>query len=184
MEISVLGMDPSLRNWGLAEASLNLKTGILTTPFLSLVQPQDLKGKQVRQNSQDLHLSEQLASTVIRLASKAKVIFVEVPVGSKSARAMASYGICVGVLGAVRALGIPLIEVTALETKQVFTGNKLASKREMIIRAEELYPEANFPRHAGKIPDKAEHLADAIASIHAGVRTPMFQNLLCLHSEV
>ena len=43
MEISVLGMDPSLRNWGLAEASLNLKTGILTTPFLSLVQPQDLK---------------------------------------------------------------------------------------------------------------------------------------------
>ena len=122
---------------------------------------------------------------MIRLASKAKVIFRGSPGRApKSARAMASYGICVGVLGAVRALGIPLIEVTgARDQNRSSPATSSLPSAEMIIRAEELYPEANFPRHAGKIPDKAEHLADAIASIHAGVRTPMFQNLLRLHSE-
>jgi hypothetical protein len=138
----------------------------------------------VRQNSTDLHLAEQLAETAMAAARNAKVIFVEVPVGSQSARAMASYGICVGVLGAVRALGIPIIEVTPTETKKVFTGDKNATKRQMINKAFELYPDANFPWHRGQIQDKAEHMADAIASIHAGVRTPMFQNLMRLFTEV
>jgi len=184
MLIPVLGCDPSLRAWGMAEATLDLKTGILTTPFLSLVTPKNLEGKQVRQNSSDLHLAEQLAEPVMAAARKAKVIFVEVPVGSQSARAMASYGICVGVLGAVRALGIPLIEVTALETKLALTGNKHATKREMINKAFETYPDANFPQHRGNIPDKAEHMADAIATIHSGVRTPMFKNLMRLFEGV
>jgi Holliday junction resolvasome RuvABC endonuclease subunit len=184
MLIPVLGMDPSLRNWGLAEASLDLMTGVLETPFLSLVQPKDLEGKQVRQNSSDIHLAAQLSEPIMEKARRAKAIFVEVPVGSQSARAMASYGICVGILGAIRALGIPLIEVTALETKQMLTGNKHATKRQMIDKACELYPDANFPVHNGKIPDKAEHMADAIGSIHAGVRTPMFQNLMRLFAGV
>lgn len=184
MLIPVLGMDPSLRNWGLAEAQLDLMTGTLSTPVLSLIQPKDLEGKQVRQNSTDLHLAEQLSGPVMEAARRAKVIFVEVPVGSQSARAMASYGICVGVLGAVRALGIPLIEVTPTENKKIFTGNKTATKRDMIDKAVELYPGANFPTHKGKVPDKAEHMADAIASIHAGVRTPVFQNLMRLFAEV
>lgn len=184
MLIPVLGMDPSLRNWGLAEANLDLVSGILTLPALSLVQPKDLKGKQVRQNSTDLHLAEQLAETVIAAAKRAKVIFVEVPVGSQSARAMASYGICVGVLGAVRALGIPLIEVTPTENKKVFTGNKTATKEQMIAQAVELYPESNWPMYRGDIAGSAEHLADAIATIHAGVLTPVFQNLLRLYQQV
>jgi hypothetical protein len=184
MLINVLGMDPSLKNWGLAEASLCLETGVLASPTLSLVQPMDLAGKQVRVNSNDLHRAEQLAGPVIAAARKAKAIFVEVPVGSQSARAMASYGICVGILGAVRALGISIIEVTASESKLLLAGDKNATKRQMIDRGYELYPDANWPWHAGKIPDKAEHLADAIAAIHSGVRTPMFQQLMRLFKEV
>lgn len=185
MLIPVLGMDPSLRNWGLAAAQLDLTTGVLSTPYLSLVQPEDMKGKQVRVNSNDLHLAETLADTVIAAGRKAKVIFVEVPVGSQSARAMASYGVCVGILGAMRALGLQIIEVTATETKKVFTGNGNATKRQMIDQASAIYPEANFPPlHKGKLPDKTEHMADAIAAIHAGVRTSMFQNLMRLLKEV
>lgn len=184
MHIPVLGMDPSLKNWGMAEAFLCLQTGVLTTPHLSLVQPMDLEGKQVRVNSNDLHRAEQLADPVMAAVRRAKVIFVEVPVGSQSARAMASYGICVGILGAIRASGIPLIEVTANDTKKTFTGSATATKREMIVKAHELYPDANFPMHNGKIPDKAEHMADAIAAIHSGARTPMFQNLMRLFKEV
>ena len=185
MKIPVVGFDPSLRNWGIASSELDLTTGILDTPRLSVIAIREELGKQVRQNSKDLHISEQLARSAIAEARKAKAIFVEVPVGSQSARAMASYGICVGVLGAVRAEGIPLIEVTPTEVKLALTGNRNATKEDMIDHAIRYYPEANFPRHAGKISyAKAEHVADAIGTIHAGVLTPMFQNLMRLFSEV
>lgn len=185
MLIPVLGMDPSLTNWGLAEANLCLKTGVLSTPHLILVQPDDLEGKQIRVNSNDQHRAEQLAQTVFAAARRAKVVFAEMPVGSQSARAMVSYGICIGIVASLRVEGIQVIEVTAGETKKIFTGDKNAPKRKMIDKAAELYPDANFPPlHKGKLPDKTEHLADAIATIHSGVRTPMFQNLLRLFQEV
>lgn len=181
MKIPVLGMDPSLRNWGLAEATLDLETGYLSDPVLSLVQPKDLKGKQVRNNSNDLHLAEQLAAGIWPSIKRAKAIFVEVPVGSQSARAMASYAMCVGVLGAARAQGVQFVEVTATESKMVMTGLKEATKEQMIVAAREFYPNSNWPVHAdGTAVAKAEHLADAIAAIHAGVLTPTFQNLLRL----
>jgi Holliday junction resolvasome RuvABC endonuclease subunit len=178
MKIPVLGMDPSMRNWGLAPSELDLSTGVLDTPRLTLVAPKDEKGKQVRKNSKDLHLTQQLASVVIAEARKAKVVFVEVPVGSQSARAMASYGMCVGILGAIVSEGIPLVEVTPSECKQALAENKLASKELMIAKAMEFYPDANWPLHRGQVAQKAEHLADAIAAIHAGVNTPMFRNLM------
>lgn len=185
MEIPVLGMDPSLRNWGLCAAKLDLTTGCLIgTPQMDLVLPRDLEGKQVRQNSNDMHLAQQLADIVIPAAKKAKVIFVECPVGSQSARSMASYGICVGLLGAIRSLNIPLIEVTALEVKQAFTGDKYATKAKMIAQAVELYPDANFPKHQGKMTSKAEHVADALGAIYAGANTSAFQNLLRLFQQV
>lgn len=184
MKIPVVGFDPSLRNWGIAESMLDLDTGYLDTPVLSIVETVDLTGKQVRNNSNDLHIAEQLAKGAIPAAKRAKAIFVEVPVGSQSARAMASYGVCVGVLGAIRSLGIPLIEVTPTEVKVAFTGKKTATKEEMIAEALKLYPQANFPNQRGRVTAKAEHVADAIAAIHAGVNTPMFQNLLRLFSGV
>lgn len=184
MKIPVVGFDPSLRNWGVAEGTLDLTTGYLDSLHLSIIETKEMKGKQVRQNSTDLHIAEQLAKGALLAARKAKIIFVEVPVGSQSARAMASYGVCVGVLGAIQSEGIPLIEVTAMEVKKTFTGNKNATKDEMIVQAVSLYPNANFPRHGGKITNKAEHVADAIAAIHAGVLTPMFQNLMRLYAEV
>lgn len=180
MKIPVVGFDPSLRNWGIAEAQLDLTTGILDTPKLTLIEPKQQKGRQVRQNSTDLAIAEQLALEAHRAAQEAKVIFVEVPVGSKSARAMASYGVCVGVLGSIRALGHPLIEVTPDEVKLSLTANKQATKDQMIQAAVAMYPQANFPTHNNKITSKAEHVADAIGAIHAGVRTPVFQNLMRL----
>lgn len=184
MKIPVVGFDPSLRNWGIAESLLDLSTGFLDTPHLTLVQPQDLEGKQVRQNSSDMYLAQQLAGPVIEAAKRAKAIFVEVPVGSQSARAMASYGVCVGVLGAVMALGIPLIEVTATEVKLVLSGDRVATKAKMIQAALDYYPDANFPRQRGRLVAKAEHVADAIGAIHAGVRTPMFSNFMRLYEKV
>lgn len=184
MKIPVAGFDPSLNSWGIAEGQLDLTHGYLSDLVLSTIEPEKKQGKQVRQNSVDLQRAEDLATTAIEIARRCKVVFVECPVGSQSANGMKAYGIVVGVLGAIRALGIPVIEVTALESKKIFTGDKNASKDRMIATAVGLYPNANFPLYRGEIAKKAEHVADAIAAIHAGVRTPVFKNLMRLFAEV
>lgn len=181
MIIPVVGLDPSLTHWGTARAYLDLATGFLSNPELDVIMPLVVKTKQVRVNSKDLSRAEQLFAPVYEICAGAKAVFVECPVGSQSARAMASYGICVGVLGSLRALGIPIIEVTALDSKQCLTGNRNAGKNEMIQSAVEQYPNANWPKQRGRIiTSKAEHMADAIAAIHSGVQTDTFKQLMRL----
>lgn len=184
--LKVLGCDPSLRNWGLVSCTINLDTHELTDLDLTLVQPTLPTGKRVRQNSLDLESAKQLYAATRGLVKDVRAVFVEVPVGSQSARAMASYGICVGVLGSLRASGIPFFEVTPTEVKLASTGNKTATKEEMIQWAIEKYPKANWPSYSQKgtkkiTETKAEHLADAIGSIHAGLSTNEFQQFLSFY---
>lgn len=183
--IKVVGQDPSLRNWGLAVGSLNLETKKLTIEYVALTNPELPKGKQVRQNSLDLESAFQLYKGAVDASFGAQAVFVEVPVGSQSARAMASYGICVGVLGALRANGIPFFEVTPTEVKLASVGNKTATKQDMIKWAMATHPEANWPtyqQHGATLVSeaKAEHMADAIAAIHAGMACNAFQQMLSM----
>lgn len=181
-----------MRNWGLAEADLDLDSGVLTTPVLSLIKGEDLQGKQIRQNSSDVHVATTLYSGVLPAARRCKVLFVEVPVGSQSAASMKGYGIVCGVLGSLRAEGHEIIQVDALSVKVCLTGHKDASKAQMIAQAVQDYPDANWPRQErngakhkkGDLKNEAEHCADAIAAIHAGVQTPMFQNLMRIFAKV
>lgn len=187
-KIRVCGFDPSMRNWGMAVADLDLGSGLLDVPTLSIIQPRDEKSKQVRKNSKDLALAKQLFEGAYNTAKSCKVVFVEVPVGSQSARAMASYGVCVGVLGSLAGLGITIIEVSPEENKKALTGIKYATKEAMISAAMAEYPTANWPRQErngatfkkGDLKAEAEHVADAIGAIHAGCATPTFQTLLKL----
>lgn len=182
--IRVVGFDPSLRNWGIS-------TGILfpgVVPRLHIeavdvINPELPTGKQVRQNSLDLESAKQLCAAAMSAAKGAQAIFVEVPVGSQSARAMASYGICVGVLGALRATGIPFFEVTPTEVKMASAGKKTATKTDMILWATKKHPEANWPTYKqnGEVlisEAKAEHMADATAAIYAGLACNSFQQML------
>jgi hypothetical protein len=176
-----------MRNWGIASGDLNLSTGILKITSLAVTNPVLPKGKQVRQNSKDLEAANQLAAGAWEAVKGAQAIFVEVPVGSQSARAMASYGLCVGILGSMRANGIPFYEVTPTEVKLAATNNKTATKNQMIKWATEEYPYADWPTQTQKgvtriVEGKAEHMADAIAAIHAGVKTQMFQQTLRLRA--
>ena len=181
--IKVVGQDPSLRNWGLAVGTLNLETKKLTVDYVDLTNPVLPTGKQVRQNSSDLESALQLYKGASEAAIGAHAVFVEVPVGSQSARAMASYGICVGVLGALRANGIPFFEVTPTEVKLATVGTKTATKQEMINWAMAAHPEANWPMYKQKgetmvSEAKAEHMADAIAAIYAGMTCNSFKQVL------
>ena len=182
--IRVVGFDPSLRNWGIAKGIF------IPGPYprlhiekVDVINPELPTGKQVRQNSLDLESAKQLCAAALSAAKDAQAIFVEVPVGSQSARAMASYGICVGVLGALRATGIPFFEVTPTEVKMASAGKKTATKLEMIQWAMNQHPEANWPRYKQngvvKVSEaKAEHMADATAAIYAGLACNSFQQLL------
>lgn len=182
MKIKVCGQDPSLRNWGIASGIYDTETGLLKIHNVDVINPVLPKGKQVRQNSLDLESAKQLCNAAVKAAMGAQAIFVEVPVGSQSARAMASYGICVGVLGALRATGVPFFEVTPTEVKVAGPGYANASKKDMIQWAMGKHPEANWPmymEHGKQVLSeaKAEHMADATAAIYAGIACNSFQQM-------
>ena len=180
-KLRVVGLDPSLRNWGIA-------SGILTQDELVITRVQTIcpvlhTGKQVRQNSSDLESAMQLYEAAAMATRDADVVFAEVPVGSQSARAMASYGICVGTLGALRASGTPFFEVTPTEVKVVATGTKTATKQQMIQWAIRMQPDAGWPRytklgHTCVSEAKAEHMADAIGAIYAGIKLSAFKQMV------
>ena len=185
--VKVAGFDPSLRNWGIAIGTYNTELLTLEVQSIDICQPDTLTGKQVRQNSKDLHKAEQLTAKAVEAARGVNVTFVEVPVGSQSARAMCSYGICVGILGALRAGGIPFIEVTPTEVKTATNQPKTASKEDMIHWATANHPNVNWPIYKRKgelilTKSIAEHQADAIAAIYAGIKTPAFQQLLAMYN--
>lgn len=181
--VKVVGLDPSLRNWGISVGSLNLSKGIdsLEIHDLQVIRPV-LPTNKVRQNTLDILTASQLYYGAHKYIQGAYAVFVEVPIGSQSARAMVSYGVCVGVLGALKAEGIPIIELTPNQIKKV-VGAKDTSKSEMIEWAYGLHPEAPWPTttRLGEtkiVEGKAEHMADATAAIYAGIASQEFQSLL------
>lgn len=180
-KLTLLGMDPSFRNWGIALGELDLDTGEVRILELATIQTEKSKNKQVRTNSSDILACQDLAEAVFSWASRAQVVFVEVPVGSQSASGMKSYGVCVGLLGALQAAGYSLIQLTADSLKKQLTGTRTASKEEMMAAALALHPNLPVKRLRGEVVKKVfEHQADAIAAIHTGVRSDEFQKLLLL----
>ena len=111
-KLDVVGFDPSLNNWGVARGIYCTESQGLEILELDVIKPVLPTGKQVRQNSKDLQAALQLSKGASMHSKGADAIFIEVPIGSQSARAMASYGICVGVLGSLRSNGVPFFEVT------------------------------------------------------------------------
>lgn len=182
--IRVLGLDAAFSNCGMAVAEVDVafaEAPIIRATRLHLVSTKaDSAGKKVvRKNSDDLRRTREVASAIrdVILQEKIDLVCVEVPMGAQSARAAWALGIVVGILGSVQT---PLIEVSPREVKLV-TGDKLAEKEDMIKWASETYPALNWPRTTGPTPrivaGKAEHLADALAAIHAGVGTEEFKRL-------
>jgi Holliday junction resolvasome RuvABC endonuclease subunit len=169
--MKILGIDPAMRNFGLARGVLT--GGVLDVQKIGLIETATGKGlKQVRKNSDDLRRCRDLYNGLLPYVEWAEVVFCEVPVGSQSARAMASYGMCLGILASIKK---PLVQLSPIEVKMASVGNKNATKREMIDWASELYPNLPWIKGRGQLGDKNEHIADAIATIHAGIMTDEFR---------
>lgn len=178
--IHVVSFDPSLSNWGICKASIDIDTmQVHAIHDLILVKTTPEKDKTmkklVRKNSEDLERGRALYRGMVEHCKGAAIAIAEVPVGSQSARAMASYGMCCGVLAACP---LPLIEVTPNEVKLAAVGHRQAAKEEMIEWGMAKYPLAPWIMKTLKgqqSPTAAnEHLADAVAALHAGIETQQF----------
>lgn len=174
---------------------------------LKLLQTEAGNKKVVRVSSDDLRRCLELGGALqefMRLGNeKPQFAFVEVPSGAQDAKAARALGMATGLLAVLHVMGVPIIEVAPGEVKAVVTGNpkQKASKAEIIEWAHKRWPSAPWVRYerAGKASGKGgkvhaewkagdlqncnEHLADALATIAAGVKTPAFQNLLALNSH-
>lgn len=181
-KLRALGMDPSMNNWGITAGLLDSESGLYAPKTLEVLQAEKPSKKAIRQNSIDIDVAKQLGEGLIPYIKQVpNVVFVEVPVGSQSASAMKGYGICVGVLGMLRAFGTQFIQVTPIEVKLAMTGNRNASKKEMIEAAMLKYPDAPWPTRGGKVVEgKAEHMADAIGAVIAGIRNDEYQQLVSI----
>lgn len=181
--ISVVGLDPSMANFGMCFMTLDLKSLDLTLEELVLIETEKKANKVVRQNSDDLRRCQEIILMYHKAVERfgAEFAFSEVPTGAQSARAMLANGI---VLGLLASCPVPLIQVQPTETKVATVGTKTASKEEMIEWAAETYPDAPWLRHkhkgAMRLSNKNEHLADAAAVVHAGLKTDQFQQLRAL----
>lgn len=175
--IKVVGFDPSMSNWGIATGLYDSSSKELKITDLAVISPKLLSKEKKRQNHKDLIRAEHLARKVFEtiIVDVPAHIFVEVPHGSQSARAMASYAMCLGVLGSCRALGWNFTELSELQVKMASVGKRKATKDEMIDWAISRHSNAPWPtyRRNGKseiTKAKAEHMADAVATIYAGLK--------------
>lgn len=82
----MVGFDPSLRNWGICIAELDVVTKELSVNYVATTSPLITDNKSVRVNSKDLESASQLALAVLEAVQGAHAVFVEVPVGSQSAQ--------------------------------------------------------------------------------------------------
>lgn len=175
--IRVTSVDPALANFGIARLLLNTESLTFEIESLELIETDKQSNKVIRQNSDDLRRAQELKEAFHRSCDGSTVCFAEIPSGAQNARAAMSFGIAVGVLASCP---IPIIQVQNSEAKIVVTGKSTASKQEIIDWAGAKYPDAPWQWRGVKLLKKNEHLADAVAIAHAGLKTDQFKTLLAM----
>ena len=179
MIFGAIGIDMAFANMGLSHVLIDGKT--ITIRTLRLVTTEAETTKVVRKSSDGLRRAIELRQALIQFCHDcpAQFAFVEVPTGSQSASAARALGIAVGVLASCP---LPIIEVSPMEVKEAVTGNRKikATKGDVIAWATKQWPDAPWIKNHGRIIKANEHLADAMAAVVAGIKTPEFQRTLTL----
>lgn len=175
-KILVAGLDGAKANFGITKMLYDTETEELEIVSIRLVETQALKGKHVRVSSDNLRRAREIADVLKEELKDCVMAFGEVPTGGQSADAVLSFGI---VIGLYASLSIPMVEVSPAETKRAAVGTNTASKEEIIEWAMEKYPNAPWftKKRNGVVSPTAknEHVADAAAIVHAGVKTQEFR---------
>lgn len=172
-----VGLDPSLSNFGAAKMELTFdslgKVASYKLIDIALSETSPDKKKTRRKNEEDRARAVEHSRFLKDFLKDANIVFCELPVGSQTARAMASYGICVGITSAIE---LPFFVVSPADVKLAACKDKQASKEQMVNWAISRFPTAQWKQGKSKaIGTKNEHIADALASIVAGVKTEQFK---------
>lgn len=179
--VTVLGVDPSLRNTGMAVALVDTEQNKIVE-IVNLILARTQPGpKTQRKSSADFEAASAISATIKQTVQEyePKIVFAEIPSGTQSARASFALGITLGIMAT---MSPKPIEVTAHQVKMQSVGIRTATKGEMIDWGTKMYPDAPWQTTAlGRILNSNEHLADACGVIHAGLITPeweVIKNLL------
>ena len=174
MLIHFLTLDPSLRNMGLATGVIHTQSDIINIHHTDVIKtkpnPQD------KQNIQDMTTAYELFTGLKPLVEQADIIFVELPNGSQSSRAMVSYAVCVALIGALHYYNKNIIPITPQQVKKFITQQTQVTnpqKQDVINWVQSQYPTLKLT-----IKSKAEHIADAITAMHVGLTTPQYLEYL------
>lgn len=85
--VTVIGVDPSLANWGMAKATVSLSTlEVVNIERLMLVPTAKATAKSVRASSDDLRRACELHDAFQAFCRGAAVVVAEIPSGTQSAR--------------------------------------------------------------------------------------------------
>lgn len=194
MLLRATGIDAAFANMGFVQVIID--TAKLSGPkhlaiaieSMHLVSTAAEDKKQVRKSSDDLRRAMELHDNLILQCAGKRFAFAEVPSGSQSANAARALGIAVGVLASCPIL---LLEVSPMEVKVAVSGSRKTkvTKAQVIKWAVQHWPLAPWLREsrgkeAGRILNSNEHLADAMATVVAGLDTPAFLNLIAYHDAV
>lgn len=185
--IKVVGIDAGFVNIGFCRADYFPDQSRLqiADDALRMVQTKPAATKTVRRSSDDYRRAMELAAAVRREVSGVDVAFCEIPSGTQSARSSWALGIALGVLTNVTC---PVIQVTPTQTKLAGHGSPTATKEEMIAWAAKKYPKLAWIPGRGKkkgaLSPVNEHMADAVAILHAGIQLPDFLSLVSLSQKL
>jgi hypothetical protein len=186
-KIRILSLDPSTSAFGICKADLCLETSKIEIITLHVEQTESEKLKGVNKSSDDIRRARLVCTAMLEHAKDCRLAISEIPFYNPTGYAAANYnsGLVVGVLAS---LPIPLIQVFPRDVKLAAVGHPQASKEEMIAWAMNLYPTAPWRMRTlkGKTVPLAvnEHLADAIAALHAGIESQQFQQAAAMYRSM
>lgn len=180
-KVRVAGLDGSKRNFGIAIIDIDVDTLEMEVVDLVLIKTEKDQTKQVRKSSDNLARAQEIAIGLDAKLDSVSSAFVEVPSGGKSYEAVLGFGIVIGLYASLK---VPVIEVSPSETKKAAVGTRTASKQEMIDWAVAKFPAAPWRTrklYGAIVPtNDNEHLADAVAIVHAGINTPAFKQTIAI----
>lgn len=184
MKIRVVGQDPSMNNWGLVAADVDLNNEcaieIVEMKVITNLKKNMKTNKQVRRSNLDLERARDIQNGVDQFfeAHRPKFTMVETPHGSQSALAMKGYGLCIGILSSI---STPMIGLSERECKLHAFGKNTATKKQSIEWAMNKFPDAGWKMQKYKgelvsVDGYNEHIADACIALECGMFSDQFIN--------
>lgn len=161
--MKIIGLDPSISNWGIAKGTLS-EDNVLKITDISTLSLKGLLNPKVKKSLNNMRLSNLLYTQLKEDLKDADIVCVEVPHGCKSATAACNLYMVHAILG-ILDKDKDFVLVTPFDIKKV-VGKE--TKRDIIEWAYARHPEAPWLMRNG-LPqlNVSEHQADAIAAIYA-----------------